>query len=145
MHKDIWLIVLGLCLVFFELFFGAICQLDIFFVGLSLIIAGAFYYFGVSWQLSLVISLVVVLFYFALLRQFYKKKLLIFFQRLKIDTVVGKTAVVFEPIHVNKKGAVLLDGEIWQAKAKTSFGKDKEVVVISLEKNFLWVAKPENL
>ncbi|OGK63167.1 hypothetical protein A2313_01785 [Candidatus Roizmanbacteria bacterium RIFOXYB2_FULL_41_10] len=141
MTENIWLMVLGLILIIFELLFGAISGFDIALIGLSLIMGGLVHYFGASWQLGIVVAIVIILAYFVYFRRVARKKLLITTQKIGIDSLLGKTAVVVEPINRLRAGKVLLDGEIWRAIAGESLKENSEVVVLKIEGVSLKVTK----
>ncbi len=141
MTENIWLMVLGLVLIIFELLFGAISGFDIALIGLSLIIGGCAQYFGASWQLAIVISIVIILAYFVYFRRLARKKLLITTQKIGIDSLLGKTAIVIDPINRLRPGKVLLDGEVWRAVSKESLKENSEVMVLEIEGVSLKVTK----
>jgi len=141
MTENIWLMVLGLILIIFELLFGAISGFDIALIGFSLIMGGLVHYFGASWQLGIVVAIVIILAYFVYFRRVARKKLLITTQKIGIDSLLGKTAVVVEPINRLRAGKVLLDGEIWRAIAGESLKENSEVVVLKIEGVSLKVTK----
>ena len=143
--NNIWLIVLGIILIFFELLFGAVSGFDIALIGLSLIAGGVVHYFTSSWQMGIVITIGVILFYFAYFRKKARKKLLLGTQAIGIDSLLGKSALVIEDISKQKSGQVLLDGEIWRAVSRHSFKKGQEVVVDKIEGVSLTVNKLEQL
>lgn len=143
--ENTWLILLGLLLIMFELFFGVISGFDIALVGLSLIIGGFLHYYSGSWQLGIVGTIFIVLFYFAYFRRFAKKKLMLQTQKIGIDSLIGKTAVVIEAISSRKPGKVLLDGEVWRAISQHSFKEDQEAVVEKIEGVTLIVNYPEKI
>ena len=88
MTENIWLMVLGLILIIFELLFGAISGFDIALIGLSLIMGGLVHYFGASWQLGIVVAIVIILAYFVYFRRVARKKLLITTQKIGIEEPV---------------------------------------------------------
>lgn len=131
--NDSWLVLLGLFLIIFELLFGAISGLDLALIGFSLTLGGIAHYFSGSWQSGIIVAVIINLAYFAYFRQFLRRKLLLRIQKIGIDTLLGKTAIVIEPIFANKAGKVLLDGEVYQAIGKGSFKTNVEVVVEKIE------------
>ena len=102
---------------------------------------GLVHYFGASWQLGIVVAIVIILAYFVYFRRVARKKLLITTQKIGIDSLLGKTAVVVEPINRLRAGKVLLDGEIWRAIAGESLKENSEVVVLKIEGVSLKVTK----
>jgi len=141
MLENTWLIVLGIALIIFELLFGAISGFDIALIGLSLIIGGAAHYYSTSWQLGIVIAIVVMLIYFVYFRRGIRKKLLFSTQKIGIDSLLGKIGVVVDPMNKTKVGKVLVDGEVWRAKSKETLHENQEVMVIKLEGVTLEVTK----
>lgn len=135
MLENTWLVVLGVVLIIFELLFGAITGFDIAFVGLSLVIGGVAHYLSTSWQLGIIITLVVTLIYFVYFRKNLRKKLLLTTQRLGIDTLLGKIGTIINLTSKTKVGKVLVEGEVWQAKSQETLRENQEVMVISLDKN----------
>ena len=133
MTENTWLIILGVSLIIFELLFGAISGFDIALIGLSLIIGGFVHYFSASWQYGIVVSIIVIIGYFVYFRKVVRRKLLVTTQKIGIDSLIGKTAVVIDKITVNKPGKVLLDGEIWRANAKHNVKENVRVEVNKIE------------
>ena len=133
MTENTWLIILGVSLIIFELLFGAISGFDIALIGLSLIIGGFVHYLSASWQYGIVVSIIVIIGYFVYFRKVVRRKLLVTTQKIGIDSLIGKTAVVIDKITVNRPGKVLLDGEIWRAKAKYNVKENVQVEVNKIE------------
>lgn len=143
--NNTWLIFLGLLLIVFELLFGVISGFDLALIGLSFVIGGLVHYYSDSWQMGIVTSIVIILAYFAYFRKLAKRKLLLQTQKIGIDSLLGKTAVVVDPIAKHRAGKVLLDGEIWLAVSKNSFKVDTEVIVEKIEGVTLTVTNLEKL
>lgn len=140
-----WLIFIGLLLIIFELLFGVISGFDIALIGLSLIVGGFVHYYSQSWQAGIIASIIIILFYFAYFRKFAKRKLLLKTQKIGIDSLLGKTAIVIDPITKHQAGKVLLDGEVWRAVSKQSYKANSEVLVEKIEGVTLIVSNIEKL
>jgi inner membrane protein len=139
MIEKTWLIVIGLVLFIFELLFGAITGLDLAMLGLSLMAGGLVYFFFLNWFQSLTIALVLIIIYFVYFRQSWRKKMLIWCQIIGIDAIVGKTGVVVKPVSGHKAGSVLIDGEIWVAKAKKNIPEKQKIMVLKYQKEQLLI------
>jgi membrane protein implicated in regulation of membrane protease activity len=133
MYEDLWLSILGLILIITELLFGAISGFDLALVGLSLVIGGFVQYLTGSWQAGVTASIVIIIIYFIFIRKYAKKKLLVATQKIGIDSLLGKVAVVVDSITKNKPGKVLVDGEVWRAQSSKSIAENEEVVIIKIE------------
>lgn len=143
--NNTWLIFLGLLLIAFELLFGVISGFDIALIGLSLVIGGFVHYYSASWQMGIIASIVIILIYFAYFRKLAKRKLLLQTQKIGIDSLLGKTAIVIEQITKHQAGKVLLDGEVWRAVSKHTFKVNSEVLVEKIEGVTLIVTNLEKI
>lgn len=128
-----WLIILGMVLIILELLFGVISGFDIALVGLSLVFGGIVHYNTNNWQAGIITAIVVIIIYFIYIRKLARKKLLVATQRIGIDSLIGKTAVVVDSISKKKPGKVLVDGEVWRAMATESFTENEEVLIMAIE------------
>jgi len=141
MLENTWLIILGIVLIIFELLFGAISGFDIALIGLSLIIGGTAHYYSSSYQLGIVVSILVMLVYFVYFRKMMRKKLLVSTQKIGIDSLAGKIGVVIDSMNKSKVGKVLVDGEVWRAKSRETLKENQEIMVVKLEGVTLEVTK----
>jgi membrane protein implicated in regulation of membrane protease activity len=141
MDENFWLIIIGAILIAFEILFGALTGFDLAFIGVSLVVGGFFVYLGSSWQLGIVVSLIITLIYLVFMRLLVRKRLLIAVQKLGIDCLIGKTAKVISPIKKAKIGKILLDGEVWLAKANSNFSENELVMVSDIGQNLLKISK----
>lgn len=141
MTENTWLIIIGITLIIFELLFGAISGFDIALIGLSLIFGGFVHYFSMSWQYGILVSIVIMLMYFVYFRKIARKKLLVATQKVGIDSLIGKSAVVIDQITAKKPGKVLLDGEVWRAEAKSNFKENMQVEIKNITGVTLQVVK----
>lgn len=140
-----WLIFLGLLLIAFELVFGVISGFDLALIGLSFVVGGFIHYYSSSWQMGIIVFVMMLLAYFGYFRKLIKKKLLLQLQKIGIDSLLGKTAVVISPITRQKSGQVLLEGEVWQAIGQYNFKSGTEVLVEALDREILKVGYLEKL
>ena len=65
-------------------------------------------------------------------------------EKTNLDRVIGKIAVVTEPIKKNEIGEVKVDGKLWSAISKSKFQIGDEVIVDSIEGVKLIVRKKED-
>ena len=138
-----WLMILGIVLIFFELLMGAASGFDIALVGFSLVVGGLVHFYSGSWEYGVVAAIVIIVLYFVLLRSSIRKKLLITTQKIGIDSLVGKTAIVTSKISAKKPGNILVDGEIWRAVSSHSIAENSTVEVVSIEGVSLTVVPTE--
>ena len=76
-------------------------------------------------------------------RNFLKKYIKSNNEKTNLDRVIGKIAVVTEPIKKNEVGEVKVDGKRWSAISKLEFEIDDEVIIDSIEGVKLIVRKKE--
>lgn len=124
--------ILGLILVFSELFIGIETGFDLVIIGSILILSGLL---GTvtSLTVTLVAAMVLAVLYFIFGRKMIKNRLVVTTKKTNIDKLIGKTGIVIRSITPDTPGLVRIDDEDWRANAdETLFEKDK-IVVESIE------------
>lgn len=121
------LIILGIISVIAELLLGAITGFDLALVGASLAIGGVVGLVLGSWHVGLAAAAILALVYFALLRNWLKKKLHVQDQPSNVDAVVGKSGVVIRRIDEREAGCVKVGSEEWRAELAHAGDTPREV------------------
>jgi membrane protein implicated in regulation of membrane protease activity len=129
---------LGVALMFFELLFGALTGLDIFFLGASFIIGGVSGLKNPSLLSMIALTVTVYLIYLLFLRRRVRRTLIVFIQRSNIvDVFTGKEAVIVFFDKKTKRAKVLVDGELWDGVFNKNPRFKKPVYVIAFKNNIL--------
>lgn len=130
------LLIIGIVSVIAEIALGAITGFDLALVGASLTIGGVIGLFASSANVGLISAAILALLYFALLRNWLKKKLHVKDQPSNVDAVVGKSGVVTRRITAREAGCVKVGSEEWRAEllqpeeAAREIGADIKVISI---------------
>ncbi|MFA6005411.1 MAG: NfeD family protein [Patescibacteria group bacterium] len=136
------MIAAGVVFMIFEILFGALTGLDVFFLGVGFVIGGVVLMSGGAVEFSLVTVGIFFLFYTVYLRTPYKKTFLVFLQKAGLDCIVGKYGIACTNITSFKTGEVVVDGELWIAKSAESIKSGAKIVVIEYTSGLLVIAKP---
>lgn len=137
-HSSFFL--LGGLFIFFELLFGLPTELDLLFVGTSLVMGGISQFIFSNFLLEVLAFIISYGMYLLFIRRFLKKKIYIFLQHIGIDAVVGKGGVVTHKLTTNQKGTALVDGELWIAVADKAINEGDKIIVEELRKNVIVVS-----
>lgn len=126
------IVVLGLILIFAELFIGVQSGFDLVIIGSILILSGLL---GTASSLSvtLIMATVLVVAYFIFGRKTIKSRLIITTKKTNIDKLIGKTGVVIRSITPDTPGLVRLDDEDWRATSETTLLEKDKVTIESIE------------
>ena len=127
----------------FELLFGAVSGLDLFFVGVALVISQGIGEFIPQAPSAIITSTCLLVLYFALFRKIVRKPLLFFLQKLGIDVLIGAEVAVCSEAGEGKKNWVLLHGEVWQAKADFPVKPNQKAWVSEVKMGTLILSKNE--
>lgn len=119
-------ILAGIIFIASELFVGIQTGFDLVLVGAALILGGAAGYLTSSFILTLIVSSLLLIFYFVYGRSFVRQKVFVLTKKTNIDKLVGETGVVIRSITPDTAGMVRLDDEDWRATAdEVLYEKDK--------------------
>lgn len=132
-----WLILLGLLLSIFDILFGAISGLDIFFLGIAFMFGGIVHLFTASWQAGTAFVGAFTLVYTTLIRGYIRKKALLLFQSFGMDFLIGKSCCIIVGCSPVKKGKALLDGEIFETYGDKLLKENEKALVIALKDTIL--------
>jgi membrane protein implicated in regulation of membrane protease activity len=112
------LIIVGALAVVAEVILGAVTGFDLALIGCALAAGGAVGLLFGSPELGLLSAGVFSFLYLAFLRRNIRSKLTGPNRATNIDAVIGRTAVVVEPIAPHGAGMVRLGDELWRAALK---------------------------
>jgi membrane protein implicated in regulation of membrane protease activity len=133
-------VVLGLILVFAELFIGVQSGFDLVVIGSILVLSGLLGTVS-SMTVTLIMATVLAVVYFIFGRKTLKSRLVITTKKTNIDKLIGKTGVVIRSLTPDTPGLVRLDDEDWRATSNTTLFEKDKVMVESIEGVTLKVIK----
>jgi len=134
------IVVLGLILVFAELFIGVQSGFDLVVIGSILVLSGLLGTVS-SMTVTLIMATVLAVVYFIFGRKTLKSRLVITTKKTNIDKLIGKTGVVIRSLTPDTPGLVRLDDEDWRATSNTTLFEKDKVMVESIEGVTLKVIK----
>lgn len=135
------LVILGFLLIAAELFVGVQTGFDLVLIGLSLLAGGIIgNWINLPW-LSITVATFLIFLYVFAGRKLIKSKFIISTHKTNVDSLIGKTGIVIKEIDRDKKGKVVIDGEIWLATANSIIPVKRTVIVKSIEGVTLYVSK----
>jgi len=134
------IVVLGLILVFAELFIGVQSGFDLVVIGSILVLSGLLGTVS-SMTVTLIMATVLAVVYFIFGRKTLKSRLVITTKKTNIDKLIGKTGVVIRSLTPDTPGLVRLDDEDWRATSNTTLFEKYKVMVESIEGVTLKVIK----
>lgn len=137
-----WLFVLiGLGLIFAELFIGVYTGFDLVLIGLSIILGGLLGAIYPNFIFMILATSVIIFFYLIFGRKFIKRRLEIDTHQSNIDALVGACGLVVKPISPHNPGQVKINGEFWRAESQQTLEVGDEIVVNSIAGVTLKVSK----
>ena len=134
------IVVLGLILVFAELFIGVQSGFDLVVIGSILVLSGLLGTVS-SMTVTLIMATVLAVVYFIFGRKTLKSRLVITTKKPNIYKLIGKTGVVIRSLTPDTPGLVRLDDEDWRATSNTTLFEKDKVMVESIEGVTLKVIK----
>ena len=139
----LWLILLatGLFLVVLEVLIGVDTGLDLAITGSVFIIGGLITWPFESWVITAIVVSAISSAYLILGRRYVHHRMSFNGEKTNIDTIIGQTGVVLEPIHQNNQGLVKVNYEEWRARATEDIEQGDEVTVTSITGVTLTVEK----
>jgi membrane protein implicated in regulation of membrane protease activity len=139
----LWLIFvgIGLVLIIVELLLGVNTGLDLVFIGSALVLGGLITLAFRSWAWTALASGVIAFAYVVIGRRYIHHKIAIDAVKTNIDTIIGKTGVVREPVEPTADGIVRVGNEDWRARAAASLAPGDEVTVTAVSGVTLTVVK----
>jgi membrane protein implicated in regulation of membrane protease activity len=139
----LWLIFvgIGLVLVLMELFLGVDTGLDLVFIGSALILGGLITLALESWVWTAVAAGVIAAGYIAIGRRYLHRHIAVDAVKTNIDTIIGKSGTVLEPVTPGQDGIVRVGNEDWRARSESSLEKGDSVTVAGLSGVTLTVEK----
>jgi len=134
-------IIMGLLLIFSELFIGVDAGMDLVAIGSTLIIGGFAGILTGNFTVTLVVSSVLAAAYIFYGRSVVKKKIIVLTHKTNIDKLIGKKGVVIRSITPDTAGMVRLDDEDWRATSDEVLYEKDSVTVTGIEGVGLVVTK----
>ena len=135
------MMLLGFGLMLIELVVGIETGFDLVLLGVSFILGGGVGYFFNSWQISLIVSLVLAISYLIYGRKIIKSKLMFTAQQSNIDQLIDKKGIVEKRIAPHVAGQVRIGSEHWRAEADEIIEVNEHINVESIEGVTLKVTK----
>lgn len=135
------LIIVGLLLLFSELFVGIETGFDLVLIGSILIMGG---FTGVAFSnfwISIIISIILCILYFAFGRKIIKKKIIVVTHSTNIDKLIAHKGVVVKQITPQANGIVKIKNEQWRAESNENIDKGQSIEVVSVSGVTLLVKK----
>ncbi len=137
-----WLFVLiGLSLIFAELFIGVYTGFDLVLIGLSIILGGLLGAIYPNLVFMIISTSVIILLYLIFGRQFIKRRLEIDTHQSNVDALVGAHGLVVKEIKPHNPGQVKINGEFWRAESRQALKIGDEIIVNSIAGVTLKVSK----
>lgn len=134
-------ILIGIVLIASELFVGIQTGFDLVLVGIALIIGGTIGLLTTNPIFALIISSLLLIFYFIFGRSFVKQKVFILTKKTNIDKLIGETGVVIRSITPDTAGMVRIDDEDWRATSSQILYEKDKIKVEAIEGVTLCVTK----
>jgi len=119
------------------------CNLVTIWVALGAVLALILSAFTDSFPAQLIVCLVASIILIVFTRPFAKKYLKVKREKVNLDVVVGKTAIVQERITPTERGRVKVDGKSWAAIAEEEIEEGAKVEVLAIDGVKLVVRKEE--
>ena len=141
----VWLMFVGvgLLLILLELFFGVYTGLDLVFVGTAFILGGIITVAFHSWVLTVIISGIICFSYIFLGRKYIHRQLTPQAVKTNIDTIIGKSGTVTEPLTSGDRFIVRVGNETWQAISDQELHQGDTVKVRNVKGVTLIIEKDE--
>jgi len=126
-----WLVFvsIGLLMIVLELLLGVDTGLDLVFLGSAFAIGGLITWPMNSWIITLIVSSIFCVAYVGLGRRYVHRWKAARIYKTNIDTIIGKSGLVIQPIFRNVDGLVKVGNEEWRARALKDIEKGTEIVV----------------
>ncbi|MCJ7605204.1 MAG: NfeD family protein [Dehalococcoidales bacterium] len=142
----LWLIFIGvgLILIITELLLGVETGLDLVFIGSALILGGLITMAFDSWVWTALASGVIGLAYIIIGRRYIHRRMAVDAVKTNIDTIIGKTGIVREPISAGSDGLVKVQNEHWKARADERINEGEFITVTAVNGVTLSVVKKED-
>jgi membrane-bound serine protease (ClpP class) len=139
----VWFIFIGigLLMILLELIVGLETGLDLVFLGSAFIIGGLITWPFHSWVLTLIITLVICIAYFALGRRYVHRWTATRKEKTNIDAIIGRKGIILQSLTPGVIGVVKVDNEEWRARAEESIEKGEDIVVTAISGITLSVEK----
>lgn len=139
----LWLIfiIFGVLLAVIELIFGVDTSLDLVFIGSTFVIGGIVSWLTRSWLVAPIVTGVTCIAYLAIGRRYVHRWTAIPKEKTNIDTIIGLSGTVIQPIEKNSFGIVKVRNEEWRAVADDNIDAGEEIVVRSVSGVTLTVEK----
>jgi membrane protein implicated in regulation of membrane protease activity len=133
MNPNEIIIIVGLLLAALELLLGVPAGFDLVLTGSILIISGIIGSIASNFTVTLVVAIVLSVFYIAYGRSLIRQKLIIATKGTNVDKLIGSHGVVIRSITPETPGMVRVEDEDWRAVSEeVLYEKDKiEVTSIS--------------
>ncbi len=130
----LWLvfIVFGILLAVTELIFGVDTSLDLVLIGSTFLIGGFIAWLTNSWVVAPITTGVICVAYLAIGRRYIHRWTAVAKEKTNIDTIIGASGTVVQPIVKNTFGIVRVRSEEWRAVADEDIAVNEEVVVKSI-------------
>lgn len=127
------IIILGLLLAALELLLGIPAGFDLVLTGSILVVAGIVGSVFSSFTVTLVVAIILAVFYIVYGRSLIRQKLIIATKGTNVDKLIGSRGVVIRSITPETAGMVRIEDEDWRASSdEVLYEKDKiEVLSIS--------------
>jgi len=135
---------MGLIAIVLELALGVTAGFDLVVVGLALLVGGTVGLVFGNWQIGLIVSIVLAVFYVILGRKMLRSSIAISTQTTNVDRLIGKQVHVVKAITSRKAGQVEVEGELWRAQADKKIPVGAEVTISSVEGVTLKVVESDN-
>lgn len=142
----LWLIFIGLGLIMIitELIMGVETGLDLVFIGSAFILGGLITMAFDSWVWTALTSGIIGLVYMIVGRRYIHRRMAVDAVKTNIDTIIGKSGIVREPISAGNDGLVKVGNEHWKARAEEKIGEGELITVTAVSGVTLSVKKKED-
>lgn len=142
-NEWLWLIFLavGLVFVIMELMMGVDTGLDLVILGSVFVIGGLITWPTGSWIITAVVISVLSVAYLVLGRRYVHRRMLVKEEKTNVDTLIGKSGVVLQPITEYSQGLVKVGYEEWRARAEEEIPVGTDIIVTEISGVTLTVKK----
>ena len=134
---DTWLwliiIIIGLVLIITELLLGVDTGLDLVFIGSAFVLGGLITFALDSWVWTAVATGVICIAYIVIGRRYFHRLIAVDAAKTNIDTIIGKSGIVHEPVSVGNDGLVKVDSEYWKARSDEIITEGELVTVTAIK------------